>query len=209
MPIEPKEAEMKKLLAICVTAAALMGFIALPVLAFEAPVIKLERVEVSSIQPFYMTPKIKVPDPKDPKKTIEKVGKYGYSATLGTAYIFSIKNVAKEPIMLDNIRFTINFDGFEVNTLMADDNSWIPPGKTNYLRLKALNEAFPTMVNLMVGSQNAKRVTEMKTKASALVAKWWKEIADFSFPVEISGVALFKDDKGKELRVPIKGKFPK
>lgn len=200
---------MKKLLAICITAAALVGFVALPVLAFEAPKVTLERVEVNTIQPFYMTPHLKVPDKKDPKKKVisEKPKGIGYSSTLTTAYLLKIGNKAKEPIMLDNLRFTVTFDGFEVNTVMADDDAWIPAGKANMLRLIAVNEVHPTVASLVVGSMNVDRMKKMKTSAGALVSKWWKEIGDMSFPIEVSGVALFKDAKGKEVRVPISGKF--
>jgi hypothetical protein len=199
---------MKKALIILTATVVAFVFTVAPVLALDPPVISLERVEVASIQPFFVKPKIKVPDKKDPKKKVEKVGKYGYSATMNTAYILNIKNPNKEPVMLDEMTFTVNFDGFDVNTVTWYEDFWIPAGKTNQIRVVATNEAFPTIVSLMVGAMNVKRVQELKTSAGALVSKWWKTIADFSFPVKVTnGTALFKDEKGKEVRVQFAGEF--
>jgi hypothetical protein len=64
----------------------------------------------------------------------------------------------------------------------------------------------PTIANLMVSAPNVEKMTEMKTNAGALVSKWWKDVPDFSFPITITnGSAVFKDEKGKEVRVTFKG----
>jgi hypothetical protein len=43
-----------------------------------------------------------------------------------------------------------------------------------------------------------------------LVKKWWENVGDFSFPIEVTaGTALFKDEKGKEIRVTFSDKWPK
>jgi hypothetical protein len=181
-----------------------LGFSVIEALALDAPVITLERVDVASIQPFYVKPRIGYKDEKEPGK--EET--YGYSSTLTLAYIFNIKNSNKEPLMLDELQFTTAFEGFDVNTAIAYEDSWIPAGKTNQLRVNVVNEAFPTIVSLMVGAEHAAKITEMKTTAGALVSKWWKDVADFSFPITISnGTALFKDEKGKEIRSSFAGKW--
>ncbi len=200
---------MKKTMMICATMAAIIGFVVLPALAAD-PVITLDRVDVNSYQEFYVNPFFQVPDPKDPQKKVmsDKPKGGGFTSTLSTAYIFSIKNPGKEPIMFDQMNFTVTFDGFEVNTVLVDEDMWIPGGKTNNLRAVAVNEAAVTMGALAVGSMNVKRLQEMKTTPAAIATKWWKEISDFSFPVGVEGVAVFKDEKGKEKRVPVKGTFP-
>ncbi|MEJ2718162.1 MAG: hypothetical protein P8182_13665 [Deltaproteobacteria bacterium] len=201
---------MKKALLVVTVVLIASGLAALPALALKPPVIKLERVEVASIQPFYVKPKIAEPSKENPKKKVDKVKTYGYSSTLNTAYIFDITNPNKKPIMLDELSFTVTFDGFDVNTVTAYEDSWIPGGKHNHLRVIATNEAFPTIISLMVGAMNVKRVKEMKTSAGALVSKWWKNISDFSFPIGITnGNAVFKDEKGKMIRVNFSGKFGK
>ncbi len=187
---------MSKPLTILATFLVLLGFTVLPAMALEAPVVTLERIDVASIQPFYVKPTVG----KD-KEGKPKVGTYGYSSTLNLAYIFNIKNPNKEPVMLDEFQFTCAFDKFEVNTALVYEDSWIPAGKTNQLRVVVTNEAFPTVVSLSVGAENVSRIKEMKTKAGALVKKWFEKVSDFSFPISVTnGTALFKDEKGNELR---------
>jgi hypothetical protein len=201
---------MNKALQIFTVALITLAFMAIPALALEPPKITLERVDVATIQPFFITPKIKVPDKKNPKKKVEKVGKYGYSSTMNTAYILNIMNPNKVPVMLDELTFTIAFDGFDVNTVTSYEDSWIPGGKTNQLRVIATNEAFPTIVSLMVGAGHVERAKKMKTSAGALVGKWFKTISDFSFPIDVkNGMAVFTTEDGKTIRVPFTGKWGK
>lgn len=200
---------MKKTLMLVAVFLVTLGLTVLPTLA-KPPEITLERVEVASIQPFYMNPKIAVPTKEDPKKTEDKPMAVGYSATMSVAYILNIKNTDKEPVMLDEITFTTNFEGFDTNTVTAYEDSWIPGGKTNQVRILAVYEAHPTVLSLMVGSESVEKMKEMKTTAGALVKKWFEQISDFSFPIAITGgTALFKDAKGKEIRVNFAGKWGK
>lgn len=181
-----------------------LSFTAVPAFAVQPPVITLERVEVASIQPFFVKPRIGYKSEQEPGK--EET--YGYSSTMSVAYVFKVKNPNKEALMLDELQFTIAFDGFDISTPMVYEDSWIPGGKTNEVRVVVTTEAFPTIVSLMVGAEHADRIKEMKTSAGALVGKWFKEIPDFSFPVTVSnGTAVFKDEKGKEVRVAFTGKF--
>jgi len=172
--------------------------------AFEAPVIILERVEVASIQPFFLKPRVDYKSETEPGKDLAA------GAILNLAYIFAVKNPNKVPVMLDEITFTTAFEGFEVNTAFGYEDSWIPPGKTNQLRVVTTNETLPTLTSLMVGAASAQKIQEMKVTAGALVKKWWENVGDFSFPIEVTaGTALFKDEKGKELRVTFSDKWPK
>jgi hypothetical protein len=113
-------------------------------------------------------------------------------------------------VMLDELSFTTSFDGFDVATPMVYEDQWIPGGKTNELRVVVTSETLPTMGNLMVGAGNVARMQEMKTNAAALVKKWWDTVGDFAFPIAITnGNAVFKDEKGKEIRITFTGKWPK
>ena len=192
---------MKKATILICALLVLFAFTVIPAAAFKAPSISLERVEVASIQPFFVKPKVKEGD-KEVVKT------YGYSSTMNVAYVLNIKNPNKEPIMLDELSFTTTFDGFEVNTVTSYEDTWIPAGKQNQLRVIATNEAFPTIVSLMVGAMNVKRIQDLKTSAGKLVGKWWNTIADFSFPIElVNGTAVFANEKGEEVRGTFTGKF--
>jgi hypothetical protein len=181
---------------------ALFGFAVLPATAFESPKITLDRVEVASIQPFFAKPRVGYKDEKDTGKDLP-VG-----SILNIAYIFNVQNSNKEPVMLDEMTFTASFEGFEVNTALVYEDSWIPAGKTNQLRVVVTNEALPTIGSLSVGADNVARIQEMKTSAGALVKKWWDTVGDFEFPIGVSGgTALFKDAKGKEHQVTFSGKW--
>ena len=128
---------MKKALLIVTVVLIASVLTALPALALKPPVITLERVEVASMQPFFMTA----------AKTKDKAGKdivYKGGSILNTVYILNIKNPNKEAMMLDELSFTISFDGIDVNTVTSYQDAWIPGGKTNQLRVIATNEARPT-----------------------------------------------------------------
>jgi hypothetical protein len=198
---------MKKSFVIFTAICVALGFSVLPASAeFKAPVFTLDRVEVASIQPFFVKPRVGYKSEKEKGK----VGTYGYSSTLNVAYILGIKNPNTEAVMLDEITFTIAFDGFDVNTVTGYEDAWIPPGKTNQVRIVATNEAFPTIVSLMVGAQNVERIKQMKTSAGKMVGGWWKSIPDFSFPIDITnGVATFKDEKGNTFRTNFSAKWGK
>lgn len=181
---------------------ALLGFTVLPALAFEPPTITLERVEVASIQPFFVKPRVGFKDEKETGKDMP-VG-----SILSLAYILNIKNANKEAVMLDEMTFTTEFDGFEVNTALIYEDAWIPAGKTNQLRVVVTNEALPTIGSLSVGAGNVAKLQEMKTTPAEMVKKWWETIGDFPFPITVTGgTALFKDEKGKEVQAIFSGKF--
>lgn len=171
----------------------------------KPPIVTLEHVEIATIQPFYMVPRIGFKDCKNPGK----VGKYGYSSTLNVAYILNMKNPNAFPIMLEDMTFTTAFDGFDVNTPMVYEDQWIPAGKSNQLRVVVTNEAFNTMVSLMVGSMWATKIKKMGTTQGAVVKKWWTTIGDFAFPITVKGTATFVCPDGSTVLAYFKGKFPK
>jgi hypothetical protein len=196
--------KMNRALTIFTFFVAVFGFAVLPAMALEAPVITLERVEVASIQPFFVKPRVEYKDEKEPGKELAAGG------ILNLAYILNIKNPNKAPVMLDELTFTTAFDGFDVNTAIVYEDSWIPGGKTNQLRVVVTNETLPTIGSLSVGAENVARVQEMKVTAGALVKKWWESVGDFAFPITVTGgTALFKDEKGKEIQATFKGDWPK
>jgi len=195
---------MNRALTIFTFFVAVFGFAVLPAMALEAPVITLERVEVASIQPFFVKPRVEYKDEKEPGKELAAGG------ILNLAYILNIKNPNKAPVMLDELTFTTAFEGFDVNTAIVYEDSWIPGGKTNQLRVVVTNETLPTIGSLSVGAENVARVQEMKATAGALVKKWWESVGDFAFPITVTGgTALFKDEKGKEIQATFKGDWPK
>jgi len=80
---------MKKAAMILTALLVALAFTAEPLLAFQAPVITLERVEVAAIQPFFAKPRVGYKDEEQPGK-VESVG-----SILNLAYILDIKNPNK------------------------------------------------------------------------------------------------------------------
>ena len=197
---------MRKTLILIMAFSLLVGLMAIPAVAkMKAPVITLERMEVASFQPFFVKPRVGYKDEKNPGK----VGTYGYSSTFGLAYIFKIHNPNWTKIMLDELRFTVAFEGMEVNTPTVYEDMWIPGRSTSYLRVHVLHEAFVMIVNLMVVPANTLKVKEMGTSQGALVKKWWDTVGEFGFPIEVrNGTAIFQKG-GKEVLSYFTGKFPK
>jgi hypothetical protein len=196
--------KMNRALTIFTFFVAVFGFAVLPAMALEAPVITLDRVEVASIQPFFVKPRVGYKDEKETGKDLAAGG------ILNLAYILNIKNPNKGPVMLEELTFTTAFDGFDVNTAIAYEDSWIPGGKANQLRVVVTNETLPTIGSLSVGTENVAKMQEMKVTAGALVQKWWEGVGDFAFPITVTGgTALFKDEKGKEIQATFKGDWPK
>jgi hypothetical protein len=196
---------MNKTVKVIVALMVVLGFAVLPALADDKPVITLEKVEIASIAPFYVKPRIGYKSEQEPGK--EET--YGYSSMMSVAYVLNIKNPGKKPIMLDELQFTVAFEEFDINTPMVYEKSWIPAGKTNQVRVVVTNEAFPTIVSLSVGAEFATKIAEMKTSPGALVSKWWKEISDFSFPIAVkNGTARFTDEKGKSSQVSFAAAWP-
>lgn len=204
---------LKRTLVITMSFLLLVGLMAVPAIAkMKAPVITLERVEIATQTPFFVKPRVGYKSPKEPGK----VGGYGYSSILGMAYILAIENPNRQDIMLDDLTFTVAFEGFDVHMAQVYEDMWIPgkglfgKPKTNYLRIHLNHAALPMVANLLVGSIWAARIKKMGTSQGALVKKWWETVGDFKFPIEVKyGAATFQDRKGKVIRTHFSGKWPK
>ena len=171
----------------------------------KAPTVKLERVEVNHIQPFFVGARLDFKDCNNPGR----VGGHGETSTMSMAYLFEIANPTSAPVMLEELRFTIAFEGFDVNMPTFYDKQWVPSGKTNQLRVVVVQEANPTIASLMVGGLAAERVKKMGTTQVALVKKWWDTVGDAAFPVQVkNGVANFVGPDGKPIMVTFQGVFP-
>jgi hypothetical protein len=121
-----------------------------------------------------------------------KAGNYG--APLVHAFIFDIHNPNKFPIKMENFKFTIAFEDFDLHTVNSSEAQWIPPGKTNQLRLIAVTDGRAALLRLL-----ANRGYELNQKQISVWSKlegWWDGAPDFSFPINIKkGAAVFRAGK--------------
>ncbi|MBA4394291.1 MAG: hypothetical protein C0407_12140 [Desulfobacca sp.] len=170
---------------------------AMKMAATKAPVVKLERVDIANYWGYYLDGIL------DKEGNLTK-GRRG--APLVLAFVYSIQNPNSTNIMLDNLKFTVAFEGFELNTLTNFDNSYIPAKKTNTLRVNGTFSYDAANGALMVAYGH--RLVEMNVKSGDLLKKWWEGIADFTFPITVNGTATFEGPDGKNIIVPFEGTFP-
>ncbi|MDI6725360.1 MAG: hypothetical protein QMD32_00215 [Smithellaceae bacterium] len=160
--------------------------------ALKPPVIKLDRVEIASYWGWI-----------DPARS---------SSPLVLAFVFALENPNKANVMLDDLRFTVAFEDFEVNTVMYYDDNYVPGGKTDYLRVNVVLDSGVTNGMLLVSRGHTLiEMIERKeiTKSHDLLERWWKGVADFNFPISVrNGTATFVGPGDKPILVPFEGVFP-
>ena len=127
-------------------------------------------------------------------------------APLIYAFILNIKNTNDFPVLMDNLRFTVALEGFDLSTVNSQEQTWIPAGKTTQLRVPCvLGMAEASGALMLAGGFKLK---EQNLKAWDLIEKWWTAAPDFSFPVEVrEGSAVFKAD-GITKVAAFKAKYP-
>ncbi len=165
--------------------------------AVKAPVVKLERIEIANYWGFYLDGILD----KEGKLTAGRRG-----APLVLSFVYSIKNPNNFKIMLDDLKFTVAFEGFELNTLTFFDDNYIPGKTTDYLRFNGTFDYNTANLALLVTSGH--RLQEMNVKAGDLLKKWWEGISDFSFPIGVNETASFVGPDGKTIIVPFEATFP-
>jgi len=159
----------------------------------KSPVVKLDHVEIASYWGWI-----------DPAKS---------STPLVLAFVFALENPNKKVVMLDDLKFTVAFEDFEVNTVMYYEDNYIPGGKTDFLKINVVLDSGVANGMLLVSKGHTIReMIEKKeiAKSQDLLEKWWKGVADFNFPISVrNGTATFEGPDGKPVRVAFEGTFPK
>jgi hypothetical protein len=164
---------------------------------FKAPEVTLSHAEVPSYFGMWFYDNKVQP-------TRGKPGNNG--APLIYAFIFNLKNTNDFDVLMDNLRFTVALEGFDLNTVNSQEQTWIPAGKTTQLRVPCvLGMAEASGALMLAGGFQLK---EKNLKAWDLIEKWWNTAPDFSFPVEVKdGSAVFKAD-GITKVAAFKAKYP-
>jgi LEA14-like dessication related protein len=151
---------------------------------FKAPIVTLDSMEVAHYWGWWYYAKAVPP-------TYGTAGNYG--APLDLAFIFNIQNANSFPVMIESLKFTVAFEEFDLNTLILTDTQWIPPGKTNQVRVHAMFDGEQSRLSLML--VDAVKLKEKNTDAMTLLDKWWTGISHSDFPVHVKeGAAVFKAD---------------
>jgi LEA14-like dessication related protein len=148
---------------------------------YKDPVVTLNYVDIAHYFGWwYFSPKVK------PTK-----GKAGHnSAPLDYAFIFDIHNPNPYPVKLEDFKFLVALDGFELNSGYAKEAMWIPAGKTSQLKVEVMFDFRGTQLSLLIVAGQ-----ELKKKGMsfwAVIEKIWTQAPDFSFPIEVrEGSAVF------------------
>jgi hypothetical protein len=138
------------------------------------------------------------------KPTKGKAGNNG--APLDYAFIFEITNPNNYPVMLDGFSFSVAFEEFGLNRVIAPETMWIPAGKTNQIRVHALFGVRAVQMSLLV--TGGFKLKEKGVSFWDALEKWWTGAPNFSFPLNVNeGSAVFRAD-GVTRVVPFNATFP-
>lgn len=171
-----------------VAAAMLAGCAGMPVTPtqqnFKAPVVTLDSMEVTHAFGYWYFSKKVEPTKGKP----DNVG-----APLELAFIFNIENPNSYPIKMDDLKFTIAFEEFDLNTVSSTETMWIPAGKTNQLRVPAHFDVRQSLLSLLV--TGGFKLKEKGTNVWSQLETWWTGIPQYTVPVHVKGgSAVFKAD---------------
>ena len=166
-------------------------------MAAKAPVVKLERVEIANYWGYYLDGILD----KEGKLTAGRRG-----TPLVLSFIYTVQNPNNFKIMLDDFKFTVSFEGFELNTLTFFDDNFIPAKTTDHFRFNGTFDY--NSANLTLAVTGGLKLKEMNTTPAEQLKKWWEGISDFNFPITVNGTGTFVGPDGKNIIVPFEGTFP-
>jgi LEA14-like dessication related protein len=188
-------------LSVVVIAAMLSGCAGMMVTPtqqnFKAPTVALSHVELEHYFGWWFYGK-KV------KPTKGKAGNNG--APLDFAFIYEITNPNDYPILLDGFSFSVALEEFNLNRAISPETMWIPPGKTNQLRVHVVFDVRPAQMSLLV--TGGFKLKEKGITFWDQIEKWWTGAPNFSYPISANeGSAIFKAG-GITKVVPFNATFP-
>ena len=164
---------------------------------FVSPVVVLNSVEVAHYWGWwYFSKKV--------EPTKGTAGDYG--APLDLAFILDISNPNPYPVMMENLKFTVAFEEFDLNTVSSTETQWIPGGKTNQVRVHAMFDGRQSLLSLLV--TGGFKLKEKGLSVWDQLENWWVGIPAFSFPIYVKeGSAIFNAD-GVTNVTTFSGTFP-
>ena len=150
---------------------------------FKAPVITLESFEVPQYDEYWYFS-------KNVKPTKGAVGDRG--APLPMSFLLNIENPNRYPILLEDFRFTVAFDGeFDLVTVNNQDSYWIPAEKIDQVRATTMITVRSALLSLLVtGGYKLKARGWNPWQA---LERWWKGVPEYSVQVSMKeGSATFR-----------------
>lgn len=164
---------------------------------FEQPKLSLELFEVPQYDGFWYYSSGVEPTKGD-------AGDRG--APLPMSFLLNIKNPNPYPVKLQEIRFTVSFEGFDLITVNNSDDNWIPAETTDQLRLTTMITARSALLSLMV--TGGFKLEEKGWSPWDALERWWTMVPDYELPVNLKeGSAIFTADDMSQV-VPFSLSFP-
>lgn len=164
---------------------------------FEKPSLSLELFEVPQYDGYwYYSGKV--------EPTKGEAGDHG--APLPMSFLFNIENPNPYPVRLQDYRFTISFEKFDLITVNNNDEYWIPAEKSEQFRATTMITVRSALLSLMVTGG-----FELKEKGWSpwdALERWWSKVPSYEIPVTLKdGSATFSAD-GVSQVVPFNITFP-
>ena len=164
---------------------------------FKAPIVTLEFVETAHAFGYWYYAKSVAPTKGMP----DNVG-----APLDLAFTFKIENPNDFSILVEEFKFDVAFEEFDVNSVKSTAAQWIPPGKTNEITVHAHFDVRQTLLSLLV--TGGFKLQEKGTNAWAQLETWWNGIPEYSIPIGIKGGSALVKADGLYKVVPFSASFP-
>lgn len=175
-----QKSKLLSVLSVIVVVAFLFGCAAMEAKptakSFKEPVITLDAMEVAHAFGYWYFSKKVAPT----KGTPDNVG-----APLDLAFTFNIENPNDFPILLEQFKFSVAFENFDVNTVSSTATQWIPAGKTNQITVHAHFDVRQTLLSLLV--TGGFKLKEKNSNAWAQLEAWWTGIPEYSIPINVKG----------------------
>ncbi len=147
---------------------------------FIAPKIELEAFEVPFYDGYWYIA-------KGVKPTKGDAGDRG--AFLPMTFTFKITNPNQYAINLKEIKYSVVFDkGFVMITAADQVSNWIPPGKSDEVKVTTMITARSALVGLLLA--NAMELKAKGWDAWATLEKWWKGVPEGTTPVTLTECAF-------------------
>ncbi|HDR13953.1 MAG TPA: hypothetical protein ENN79_00420 [Desulfobacteraceae bacterium] len=165
---------------------------------FQDPVISLEMMDVPQYDGYWYYAGSVEPTKGD-------AGDRG--APLPMSFLFNIHNPNPYPVLLEGIQFTVALDDeFEVVTVNAQDENWIPAGKTDQVRATTMVTARSVLLSLMV--TGGYKLKDKGWSPWDALERWWKGVPDYSIPVTVKEGAFSFVCDGQTKVLPFEATFP-
>lgn len=152
--------------------------------SFKAPVITLDSMEVAHAFGYWYFSKGVAPTKGEPADV---------GAPLDLAFTFNIENPNDFPVLVEQFKFSVAFEEFDVNTVSSAAAQWVPAGKTNQITVHAHFDVRQTLLSLLV--TGGFKLQEKNSNAWAQLEAWWNGIPEYTVPIYVKGgSALVKAD---------------